>query len=155
MLFHNLRQYLLYQRCVHTSFYHSSGWTRKLMFNGSIYYILYLQILPFYFMGQKCWKQMRQNVRHKMLSYIINGLFGVCYLHRKKDKANSHYIPKTKELLINLLVSMATMMSRVTCLWIKKVKNTLSGVFTNCFLIGSLTNWLCWLQSTHPLNDVI
>ncbi len=39
---------------VHTTFYHSSGLTRNWMFNRSIYYVLYLQILRFYFMGQKC-----------------------------------------------------------------------------------------------------
>ena len=33
---------------VHTTFYHSSGLSRNLIFNGSIYYVLYLQILCFY-----------------------------------------------------------------------------------------------------------
>ncbi len=45
VLFHNLRQYLPYQTYVHTTFCHSSELTRNLMFNGSIYYVLYLQIL--------------------------------------------------------------------------------------------------------------
>ncbi len=37
---------------VHTTFYHSSGLTRNLMFNGSIYYVLFLQILCFNLLGQ-------------------------------------------------------------------------------------------------------
>ena len=36
---------------VHTTFYRSSGLTRNVMFNGSIYYILYLQILRFHLVG--------------------------------------------------------------------------------------------------------
>ncbi len=40
---------------VHTTFYHSSGLTRNLMFNGSICYVLYLQILHFY-LGRQQWK---------------------------------------------------------------------------------------------------
>ncbi len=39
---------------VHTIFYHSSGLTRNLMFNGSIYYDLYFQILRFYLVRQHC-----------------------------------------------------------------------------------------------------
>ena len=38
---------------LYTTFYHSSGLTRNLMFNGSIYYVLYLQILCFYLGRQK------------------------------------------------------------------------------------------------------
>ncbi len=37
---------------VDTTFYQSSGLTRNFMFNGSIYYVLYLQILYFYLVGQ-------------------------------------------------------------------------------------------------------
>ena len=40
--------YHIKQINLHTTFYHSSGLTRNLMFNGSIYYVLYLQILCFY-----------------------------------------------------------------------------------------------------------
>ena len=37
---------------VHTTFQHRRRLTRKLIFNGSIYYVLYLHILHFYFAGQ-------------------------------------------------------------------------------------------------------
>ncbi len=42
----------------HTTFYHNSGLTRNMTFNGSICYVLYLQILRFYFVGQipRGWK---------------------------------------------------------------------------------------------------
>ena len=53
MLFHNLREYLLYQMYVHTTFYHSSGLIRNWMFNECIYYVLYLHILRLYVVGQK------------------------------------------------------------------------------------------------------
>ncbi len=43
---------LLNQTYVHTSFYHSSELTRNLTFNGSIYYVLYLQKLRFYLVRQ-------------------------------------------------------------------------------------------------------
>ncbi len=54
MLFNNRREYLLYETYVHTTFYHGSGLAWNLMFNGSIYeyYVLYLHILCFYFLGQ-------------------------------------------------------------------------------------------------------
>ncbi len=52
MLLYNLRQYLPYQSYAHTTFYHSSGLTRNYMFNGSIYCVLYLQILQFYLVGR-------------------------------------------------------------------------------------------------------
>ncbi len=37
---------------VHIALYHTSWLTRNLMFNGSIYYVLCLQILHFYLLGQ-------------------------------------------------------------------------------------------------------
>ena len=37
--------YLLYQTYVHTTFWQGSGYTTNLMFNGSVYYVLYLHIL--------------------------------------------------------------------------------------------------------------
>ena len=37
---------------VYRIFYHRSGLTRNLMFNGSIYFVLYLQMLGFYVVGQ-------------------------------------------------------------------------------------------------------
>ncbi len=46
---------------VHTTFYHSSWLTRNLMFNGSIYYVLYLQILRFYLGRQTCVHRMHKN----------------------------------------------------------------------------------------------
>ncbi len=52
MLFHNWREYLLYQTYVHTTFYHGSGLTWNWMFNRSICYVLFLHILRFYFVGQ-------------------------------------------------------------------------------------------------------
>ncbi len=52
MLFHNLRRYLPYQTYVHTTFYHSWGLTRNLMFNGSIYHFYIMQILCFYLVRQ-------------------------------------------------------------------------------------------------------
>ena len=52
MLFHGLTQYLPYQTHVHTSFCHSGGLTKNLTFTGSIYYVLYLQILRFYLIQQ-------------------------------------------------------------------------------------------------------
>ena len=37
---------------VHTIFYHTSGLSRNWVFNGSIYYVLYLQILRSYLVAQ-------------------------------------------------------------------------------------------------------
>ena len=54
ILFHNYRKYLPYRTYEHTTFYQSSGLTRNLTFNGSIYYALYLQILHFYLVWQRC-----------------------------------------------------------------------------------------------------
>ncbi len=46
MLFHNWELVYHMKHNVHTTFYHSVGLTRNLMFNGNIYYVkLYLQIL--------------------------------------------------------------------------------------------------------------
>ena len=52
MLFNNWRQYLQYQTCIHTTFYHGSGLTWNWTFNGSIHYVWYLHILHFYFVWQ-------------------------------------------------------------------------------------------------------
>ena len=41
-----------YQTYVRTTFYNSSGLTRYWMFNGTIYYVWYLQILRFYLVWQ-------------------------------------------------------------------------------------------------------
>ncbi len=51
MLFDNKRQYLACQTNVDTTFYHGSRLTWNCMFNGSIYYVLYLHILHFYLVG--------------------------------------------------------------------------------------------------------
>ncbi len=40
------------KRNVYTTFYHSGGLTKNLMFSGSIYYDLYWKILHFYLVGQ-------------------------------------------------------------------------------------------------------
>ena len=39
---------------VHTTFCHNGGLTRNFMFNGSIYYVLYLQMLRFYLVLPLC-----------------------------------------------------------------------------------------------------
>ncbi len=50
---------------VQTTFYHSSGWTRNLMYYGSIYCVLYLQILCFYLVGQNY--KVRQGSRESLM----------------------------------------------------------------------------------------
>ena len=52
---------------VHTTFYHSIGLTRKLnlMFNGNIYYVLYLLILCFHLVRQSIENEMTKNMIFK------------------------------------------------------------------------------------------
>ena len=50
MLLDNKRQYLLYE--IYATFYHSNGLTRNKTLSRPIYYVLYLQILRFYLVGQ-------------------------------------------------------------------------------------------------------
>ena len=54
-LSHNVRQYLLHQKCVNTTFLHGNGLKWNCKFHGSICYALYMHILCFYFVWQKCW----------------------------------------------------------------------------------------------------
>ncbi len=57
MLFHNLSGiYCIKHKIKHTTFYQSSTWTEIWRTsNGSIYYVLYLQILRFYLVGRIVW----------------------------------------------------------------------------------------------------
>ncbi len=77
--------------CIHTTFYHSSGLTRTLMFNGSIYCVLYLQILRFYLVRQYCCYTL---FGHKIY-YKIELLAVLC-----NKSLNFHFI--TNKILVNL-----------------------------------------------------
>ncbi len=114
MLFNNLRQYLPYQTYVHTTFYHSSGLTRKLMFNGSIYCVLYLQILRFYLGRQSP----RIEICGMLLRYIIRESLGFSF-HFNNFLRESTWILKTYEnawCYLNIPFCIA----HIILLWYKK-----------------------------------